>query len=246
MRTRAVTLLELLVALGVIAALLSIFLVAARVQFDRARGVDDLQRLRSIHLQFFAWGADRNDRFVNQGPPSGSGEFVLRLRQGGGSIHSSYFIQSDYWTWVLASDLGRGERAWHPRSDESDPPSPRLVPDMPGRDFIRPSFFRYSLAMLVDPAFWTYPSCNYQPEVKRGFYRFVRWSETAHPSAKALHFDSAALENSGGVSAPVSFVDGSADTLAWSNAVRDDSGDCPSAAPVEATPRGVLGRDFNR
>ncbi len=188
-----------------------------------------------------------HDYFVNQGPPRASEPFVLRLQGESGTVTGPYFMQMCYWTWVLAAETGRGERWWHPRRQDDEPPlGESVVPAMPGAEFVRRSTFTYSTAMLADPAYWTYPSCNYESGVKQAFFRRVRWTEAAYPSSKGLMFDANALELSESSSAPVVFVDGSASTIDWSTAVTVGSEDCPVGVPLVATHEGILGRDFNR
>lgn len=240
------TLLEVLVTAAILAVLAGIVLLTIGDLRKAATGVDDLQRLRAIHTQFREWSLSHNDYFVNRGPPPGSESLVLSLQGESGTVTGPYFMQMWYWTWVLAADNGRGERWWHPRREDEEPLGEAVVPPMPGAQFVRRSDFTYSSAMLADPAYWTYPSCNYESGVKKAFFRKVRWSETAHPSAKGLHFDADALERSRSLGAPVVFVDGSAEDTAWSAAVRAGIDDCPVGVPLVATHEGVRGRDFNR
>jgi prepilin-type N-terminal cleavage/methylation domain-containing protein len=243
---KAFTLVEALVVIAVIAILLGITLPMLRGALQRTDAVIDLANLRSTHQQFYEWGVEHKDNFVNQGPPNQGEPFVLRAGEGAGSIVGPYGLQQEWWTWTLASWLREGSPTWHPRQarkpdDLEAAHFARLVP-VTGGIFCYPSAFRMSYAMLADPRRFV-PGC-YDGDVWR-LTRYVRWSETAYPGNKSLLYWVGSYSETSGApesSATVGFVDGSVRTVEPASAVTNPNQPC-SDEPFDETPMGILGID---
>jgi hypothetical protein len=250
MRRRAVTIVELLVVVAVLAILLGILLPTLRGAFFRAREVNDLVNLRSTHQQFFQWGVAHRDRFVNRGLPVPGEPYIFRIGNDTQNfIAGAYAGQTSFWTWTLGEWLERGYPSWHPIDTQPLQPHEqqmfaRLVP-LPGSDHFRPSDFLMSSAMLFDPRRFM-PGCMDDPNPHA---RFVRWSETAYPANKVLLYNNAALDSPTGAypvedpSVALALVDGSARYASPHDAITIPGEIC-SGDPIRQTPLGILGRDF--
>lgn len=251
MRTRrGFTLVETLIAVAVVAVLLAIAIPSLRYAIRQSNVTIDLANLRSTHQQFYQWGVEHQDAFVNQGPPEPGRGFVLRPQNSDVQVAGPYSMQTFYWPLVLGGWLGEGYETWHPRAapkpseEEANHISRGL--HFPGARHAYPSKFEMSLAMLFDPAFFT-PGCDTRPT--RGMLRFVRWSETAFPASKALLFCTTVDPQNTYVPNPTPFdpvaamVDGSAKPVDPGSAVVYPGEPCMSE-PFSETPLGILGRDL--
>jgi prepilin-type N-terminal cleavage/methylation domain-containing protein len=239
---RGLTLIEVLVVIAVVGALLAITLPSLRAAFERSKEVSDLANLRSTHQQFYEWGLEHEQRFVNVGPPKDD-YITLSAGPGNGFIVSGYFIQSSYWPLILANWGAAGSPTWHPSSVEV-PDTPSILGiAVPGGRFVRETKFAYSANMLAQPARWISPACNESD--RRRYNAFVLWPHVAYPAEKGMIIDTS--DEASSVRATL-FVDGSAAMVNLLEWLGSSMGDCPAEyfAPVEATPYGILGRDFAR
>jgi prepilin-type N-terminal cleavage/methylation domain-containing protein len=245
---KAFTLVETLVAIAVIAILLGISIPFLRRAIVRSEEVNDLVNLRSTHQQFYEWGIEHLDRFVNKGPVPHGQPFYLRIGDSPNYLVGSYGGQTGYWTWTLGEWLERGYPTWHPVTTPPLEPHEeevfsRMIP-LPGSAYFRRSSFYLSSAMLFDPRRFA-PGCL---ESSSSTARFVRWSETAFPAKKVLLFNQAALSSDTGayptedpIVATV-LVDGSVRNSSPFEAITTP--DICSAYPFSHTPLGILGRDL--
>lgn len=241
---RALTLLELLVGLGIIALLLAILLPVLAGARKSATDTVDLTNLRSTHQQLFEWGAAHSDYFLNAGPPAPDRDFSIEY---GSCLYvGSYLAQGTRWPLVLAAWTGEGSPTWH-SSHAPEPPPHDLSCRIQNVRYVVASAYYYTHAALVapeafNPDLWS--DCS--PEDPTRYYRFVRWSETAYPAEKGLLYDTAALaQDDGAPVAPVLFVDGGVSIMDFATSVNQMVNECPFA-PVRRTAFGILGRDFAR
>lgn len=249
-RFRGFSLLELLVAIAVIGLLIAISVPMLRSALRKTDVARDLANLRSNHQQFFEWGVEHKDRFVNQGPPPLGEPFVLRAGDASGSLQGGYSMQDTLWTWTLGAWLQQGYATWHPlrsrKPNEIEAAQWARLVGFRGGEHAYPSRFELSLAMLYDPRYFT-PGCLDRPVSQ--YERFVRWSEVAFPGSKALLFCVTLDVQNQYVDSPMPFqpvavtCDGSARTVDPANAIVIPGESCMST-PFGTTPLGVLGRDI--
>lgn len=245
---RAFTLVETLVVIAVIAILIGITIPVLRRALDNSKELNDLVSLRSTHQQFYAWGIEHKDRFVNKGPAPAGQPFYFRIGNNPNYIVGSYGGQTDLWTWTLGEWLERGYPTWHRVGMPTLQPHEiqafgQMVP-LPGVEYFRPSDFHLSSPMLFDPTRFT-PGCM---SIQDATARFVRWSETGFPANKVLLFNQAAMSSDTGAyptqdpAVALVLVDGSARAASPFEAITTP--DVCSAYPFSHTPLGILGRDL--
>lgn len=247
MRTRAVTLLELLIALGVVAIVIAIAVPVLRSGMVRAHDAKNQASLRSTHQHFQMYANDRGDSFVNAGPAVIPGyPIVVDFGEGNGRVAMGYLVQSWQWTYVAALHFREAFPTWHSthaaRADATQPTVPQ-VGGVTNAQHAAPTAFIYSQAMLAEPRNFTSLRAISDP---RG-HRLVRWSEVAFPSSKGLMSDPERPRfKKDERRLNVSFVDGSAGLMDYTNAAPPPPETDWPGIPVYATPMGVLGRDFIR
>ena len=232
-------------ALGVIGLLLALILPALRAARETTKDSLDLANLRSTHQQFYQWGAEHRDHFLNAGPPPPERDFYIEY--GGCTlVIDSYFIQQSMWPLVLANWTGEGSPAWH----STNGPTPEARIDSCRLDnvqYVTESAYHYARGALASPELWMpelWDGSCYPSDYKR-YYRFVRWAEAAFPAQKGLLYDSASPPSDGRHPAAVVFVDGSAQLMDLNDSTQQAIGPCDFEAVVR-TYKGILGRDFAR
>lgn len=241
------TLIETLVAIAVIAVLVGIAVPVLRRAFETSKDVRDLANLRSTHQQFYQWGSEHEDRFVNLGPPpDGEDLMVIGAGPGNGFVVTGYSVQSRLWPLVLARWGAPGVPSWHCVWEPVPDGPNHLGKACEGGMYVRETSIIYSVTFLTEPARWTSPPCREAYEVRDRYYTFVKWSSVAFPSSKGLMIDE--CEQHIAVERPIVFVDGSAAALDPAMWVGSSIADCPedSFSAVTRTPYGYLGRDFTR
>ncbi|RMH19502.1 MAG: type II secretion system protein [Gemmatimonadetes bacterium] len=256
-----VTLVELLVAIGVVAALLS-FSIPAIVGVRRAAGDSvSLSRLNTNSQRFFAHAAEhgvfpvaaaplgRQDDGVRFGGDDPALYPRLTFPQGGG-IAFYYFANEVNWNLYLISV---GDDPWTEAwfSPSLDPPSDTPPSDDRIPVWITHAHYHFSHAFMASPAYFGQDPGMRSPNL----WRAQRPEGAAHPGAKAL-----LVETPAGVAArhsntapdlaptPIAFADGHADTRILANAI-PPAPNPPSlipARPLIQTLHGVLGRDFTK
>lgn len=241
---RAVTLLELLVAMGVVMVVVAITIPVLRSVVMQRHDAKNLASLRSTHQQFRQYANDHQDYFVNAGPPRRP-ELPTLIDYGepNGFIHMTYLAHTVWWPMVLATYTREGFPTWH--STHWPAPDDVSEPIFSGYDqprFIAQSGFQYSPACITSPQMWRDAADGAQ---QWSYYRFVRWSETAHPASKGLLYDAVRPSVERGLEVrSVVFVDGSARKHNFFEAIASPPGAERRGAPVEWTPEGIHGRDF--
>ncbi|MGP1309542.1 MAG: type II secretion system protein [Phycisphaerales bacterium] len=246
MRTRrAVTLMELLVTIGVVAIVVGITIPVLRTVALQRHDVRNLTSLRSTHQQFRQYANDNDDSFVNCGPPRRPGyPAVIDYGEPNGFEHISYLGQSGWWPMVLATYTREGFPTWHSTHwlPPDDPP-PHIRRGYTNTRYIAESGFLYSPACITAPAMWRDGVDHLTP--MDGHFRRVRWSETVHPAAKGLLFDSVApLRSETSDKRQVAFVDGSVRMEDFLRPTGAPPGAARRGTAVLWTPHGILGRDF--
>lgn len=222
------SLVELLVAIGVIAVLVAISLPALRGARERSLDTQDLANMRTIVQDMAAWSNDHADVFPNGGGMTAPYLTIVRAE---GEIVGvfDYYEHVGGWIHVLRAHFGEYSPAWG------------VARGYPAKPF-------YSNAMISDPRLWD--ACPTSPDRRWQFARTVSTSETAYPSAKGL------LVTGGSLGAQVAeqtysiaMVDGSAARYEVDAILRGAYWEfCGSrlagaTPPVVHTVRGVLGRD---
>jgi len=240
MRRRAVTIVELLVVVAVLAILLGILLPTLRGGKRASRDTIDLANLRSIHQQFRLWGNDHQDRFVNAGVPPPGEPLTLSAGPGNGSVVGPYLMQGTYWPLILSAWGEPGTRSWHSQRTVIGAEWQFLGVGAQGGVFVRPSAFVYSFNLLTHPARWMPPACNTDSSELERYNTVVYWSSVAYPGRKGMMIDRSAEPDD----AAASFVDGSA-RLFPAGRFSETAPGCLGGffSPVIATPFGYLGVD---
>ena len=259
MRSRGVTLLEVLVSVAVIATLLAISIPALRSTQGAAREKQCLATLRSVGQASFLWANDHNDLIPHMFTPG-----QLRTTDPVTGATHNWFENASAWTLALRSYIDQAGTMcpWHPRLD------PATLREHPLDENAGGSNYTLSAALYTNWAMWQRDNPATTPDQLRP----VRFAEVAHPSNKSMYiefipfhipgFDKNAYDTVvfagalGGLTHGVNTVlaDGSARSapintltpgLLPPRAFRDD----PDAAdwspfPLTTTIDGFLGRDF--
>lgn len=260
-RPRGFTIVELMVTIAIIAVLLAIALPALRsVRASAQQGVS-LSNLKQNAERFYTHAAGhRTFPVAPNGAPPNSGEILingdspdlysfLTFPQGGG-VTFYYLANFFQWNFYLIS-LGDepATTTWYSPSLDAPDPSQEQAHDIGYTTWwIVPSHYIYSQAFMASPGYFRDPD-DRDPSM----WRAVRPEETAHPSVKALLF-----ETTSGVKerhpnmpiaeapTPIAFADGHVKTRTLADAAAP-APNLPSqvpASPLLQTPNGFLGRDF--
>ncbi|MBL0927491.1 MAG: type II secretion system protein [Phycisphaerales bacterium] len=244
-RLRGVTLVELLMAIGVIFVLLAIALPSLSRSRDSANTTVSLARIRQLVVGVESYATSERGCYPQLAEPSMR---LTPLRSKDNSFLVSYFQTCQSWRWAMAEP-------WFgvPPTDPSLRP-PGTVPEVRVRGAVvitTEQEYLYSGTLFSDPGYWL-------PETRRGDisqFRAVRTSEVRSGSSKgvfiALYPWVAAPEL--GPHSLVGFADGSARRVALDEflppLVQGDGRSHPpgyfrSSLPVVHTPGGVRGRDL--
>ncbi len=111
------TIVELLVAIAILAVLVGILIPTIAGIWSKSRDLVDLSNLRSTHGDFRAWAADRNDVIANAGGPY---ESSVASRGYYGVFHGDdrgwgmYTLQNELWPNLLRQNYnGQVQDYWH-------------------------------------------------------------------------------------------------------------------------------------
>lgn len=125
---RGFTLVELVIAIAIMAALIAILLVAVSSIKSKSRNLVDLANLRATHSDFVAWSTDRNGAIANAGSPY---ENSAASRGYYGVFHNDdrgwglYPLQNELWPNLLRQMYnGQVQPYWH--SSYADIPEEEL------------------------------------------------------------------------------------------------------------------------
>lgn len=228
-RLRAVTLIELLVAISVVAILAAITLTGLRGVRKKGNEIQQLSDLRSAGQLLLTWSSENQDAFFNVGlPPRPEISATVYLESPTGEL-----IQVDY--------LGQWY-AW-----------PRLLLHWTGERTVNGAGIFYALGCITDPSLWTDDPPPWTTYPAIGKWRIVRVSETSYPSQKAMMFRplDGSLPIPEHPTYPFFFVDGSAEVVDATNIVPPTEGfygggPADPRVPGRDTLHGVRGRDAAR
>ncbi|MGD9691488.1 MAG: Tfp pilus assembly protein FimT/FimU [Phycisphaerales bacterium] len=251
MKRSGISLLEVVIALGVIALLTALAITSLRRTRANTRDLRDTVSLGLTIRDFHAYANDQAGNYPNAGlahTPESQWFFTAHLPphlQTG-----AYFSQMTAWPRVMHHWSGRFQTHWHSVDGYNDlggtyPPTvgwtPEITPDQH-----TPTLFLYSLSMLTHPDLWARPGVGpLSMEQISTRCRLVQTADVAFPSLKGvLLFRN--REASG--SWLVAFADGSASARLVADAA-------PPAAPPSGPPDregvpvlntvdGYRGRDF--
>jgi len=253
---RGVTLLELIVAIGVVALLLAIALPALRGVRLAARETECLSQIRQTGLLMTSYATD------HQGVLPQVGEAQLTRSFSNAGFWMNYFDQQMFWPIALRGYAAAPDDPHELSCPYADYPvvedETELDTQFPERAVL-PVAYWYSSALFTRAQLWR----ESDPIVDGSQLLPVRISEVAHPSAKAAFFEIFGVHRVGGqpyaafgadfdeqnrpfYRVPVSLVDGSASLktrteLPGPVANPFYDGDPPT---LTNTRDGFLGRDF--
>jgi len=239
---RGWTLLETLIALGIIAVLMSIMIPVLRSVLGKSGMTKNQANMSLTMKDFFSWSNSNKGRMLNKGLPPEDNPY-------------GYITQSQTWPDVLFLAFGEAEPYW--QSTYANP-EPYLHGTMtlaearriePGWEWHAPSDFHYSVTMLTAPKSWQYPGLglNDVPDFAK-YYAYILQADIAYPSNKGVLWHDH-IEPGPGRQRLVAFGDGSVSQ-------RDILSAKPSAAyptshdvnkrwgPIAGTLHGALGQDF--
>lgn len=178
---RAATLVEMLVVMGVVAALTAILIVSLRGVRSQASGVQNLSNLRATLVDFTAWGMSHDNRLPNVGLPTDAGsDWYYGHDSGEEERQWLYLGQSLAWPLLMERWLGGAREHWHAVAG----PYPTDAAGDDGADHA--SRFVYGDCLLTSPDVWTYPGQNWQIGSLASHFRLNRFDGVAHPSRKGL------------------------------------------------------------
>lgn len=258
---QGVTLIELLVAMFVLAVLLAITVPVLRGARASTHQAISLSNLRANAQRFHAHAAERGV-FPVAAPTGHPGtisfgrapveDYVVLKYPDGGGLAFYYFNNDWNWSAYLVS-LGDepATPTWYSPSLGAVKPGDMVerYGEMVPAWWMTPAHYLYSHAFMAGPEYFT-PGVT--PD--RSMWRAVRPDEVAGPSRKALLFEIARGVSSrfpGTPTAlaptPIAFADGHSEALRFADAapgVPDTTGLLNSEIRLLRTLEGVLGRDF--
>ena len=251
MRRRAMTLVELLVTLGVIAVLIAIAVPVLRAVYAMRHDAINLSNARATMQDFAAYAAAHDGELPNPGLPQNSrpGDPYYFSTGGTPAAISVYGALEKQWPVVLKHWLGHSERHWHSSFDDftfGGNIDPSDVPE--GYDvYGQQSQLLYSPTCYTIAEVWTMPATVLDEDAYREVPKVVRLDDIAHPGRKGV------LVNRDRPGEPrqiyVAFADGAAAMHAIDDA-RPQAAPPRSADPnlpgfpVMATLHGYEGIDF--
>lgn len=254
MNTRAFTLVEILVVIGIIGILIAIIAPALRGARGAARETVCLANLKTCHADMQAYLDTENeypfmpaDDWLWVSPRSAQGT-GSRILTGDHWDHDRYWpsqMQSvtpwreHFVAWVCPGSLRKPGEPWFGDPDVQSSPGPGL------------SSYSLSDALRADPKLW-YPTPPADPEALNAYLRPVRPHEVRSTAGKVLFYDSEmahldpfATEQQKDAR-PVGFVDGHAAIKRLSESVEPVQNPLVDREPrrLHDTPRGAHGVDY--
>ncbi len=258
-RSRGFTIVEMLIAVAIIAALIAIVLPVLRTARQAAKDTGELSNLRQVHMDFAAWAADRRGVIANAGSPM---ESTIESQAYYGQAHGEdrgwgmYLLQGELWPGLLRLQYqGVVPGHWHSRYTEEDMPLQRpeggtfanTVEGPRAWDVAVQTQYRLGATLLTESQIWTNPGAVTKQRWVRNHAKKVRFSDISAPARKGMIF----LDEWPGAKKGrlhVLFCDGSAALKRFSEAR-------PTAVPpfetsgepgmaVDATFNGYKGVDF--
>lgn len=251
MNTRGYTLVEVLVAIGIIGILIAIIVPALRGAKGAARETVCLANLKTCHVDMQAYlDAEGKYPFMQANDwlivsPDGNGTRTLtgnhwdHDRYWPSQMHSVSPWREHFAAWVCPGSLRKPGEPW-----ESDP-------DAASSSGTGLSSYALSDALRADPKLW-YPDPPTDPEALNAYLRPVRPHEVRSPAAKVLfhdqemaHLDPLATELQKDAR-PIGFVDGHAAIKRLSVSVEPVQNPLTSREPrrLHDTDRGAHGVDY--
>lgn len=188
---RALTLLETMIAVAVIAVLLALLLPSIRGVRKQSEDAVNLSNLRQTMADFAAWSNDHKGAMVNAGLPEiGQSEWFYGPGQSTFMARSMYRSQINFWPRVLHHWSGENSEAWHATNGPSTL-NGDLDPNLPAfGDMSRwhdlPSRFMYSETMLTNSVVWQQWAQSMSPDEFALSYKHVRFDEIFTPSTKGV------------------------------------------------------------
>ena len=188
---RALTLVETMVAVAIIAVLLAILLSSVRGIRKRSESALDLSNLRQTMTDFAAWSNDHKGAMVNAGlPEDHDSHWFYGPMSGSPSARALYRSQMFVWPRVLYHWSGESSPAWHsvlgPSTLDGQMDSTGSAWQDPTAWHSLPSRFRYSETMLTSAAVWRPWERSLSGEEYALSYRVVRFDEIMHTATKGV------------------------------------------------------------
>lgn len=248
-RANGFTLTEVLVAITVVAILVSLVVPALRHSRIAAKNNARVQTIRQLNVALGMYCGDHQDQFPFFGTP-GDPFGPIRIR--GFQVGKVYFhAQRSYWASALLPEYYAG-----PRQSIEQPARAEALQSLGYPDFIVAADYLISSTVFANSRFWMDDPSGGTSWYQSSYFKPTRLTDVAYPSGKGLLVADIEGHSGGtpfsgwypGVPPPVAFADGSARAIPqreFDPSVAVDRPFSPgSLLPVLATRDGLLGRDF--
>lgn len=217
---RALTLLETMIAIAVIAVLLALLLPNIRGVRRQSEDAVNLSNMRQTMTDFAAWSNDNKGAMVNAGLPELGQSAWFYGQVPPSNARFLYRSQMYVWPRILYRWSGENSEAWHAATGPSTLNGdldlnrlPAFADTSQWHDL--PSRFVYSETILTNSAIWQHRPKAMSSEEFASHYKVVRFDEIIAPAAKGvliLREDTADPP-----SWPTSFADGHAESRISTN-----------------------------
>lgn len=253
---KAITLVETLIALGVVAILTLLVIMGLRHVRGATTTVTDLAGLGASMHDFLLYAEDHDGRLPNVGlprPPPRSVTFPYRADDSLAVQADLYWSNTNQWPRLMTEWKGRFEPYWHSAQGVADPRPAMPLPE--GSPMLTPSqyaltLFEYSPTLITKPSLWTFPGrAAPSTEAIVPEYEIVAVWQVRHPSGKGVLAYLRGYERSRRNPILAAFADGAASSKSSDSAKQ--TAVMPllpfptlRGAPVAATLDGYQGVDF--
>lgn len=183
-RKAAFTLIEGLVAIGMVVVLTTLALALARPARTAADDTSNLNNLRLTGVDFAKWSLDHQEKMVTIGMPN-TAEAAWFF----GGQEWMYLAQMFQWPRILQRHLGETHDCWQSTRGPAPTGENALPPEDADRDFVNTWQTRYLYAhtMRVRPDAYTFPGQAY-PSVEEFAKQFLLVTQPmiTNPAAKGI------------------------------------------------------------
>lgn len=189
---RALTLLETMIAIAVIAVLLALLLPNIRGVRKQSEDAVNLSNLRQTMTDFAAWSNDHDGVMVNAGlPDDHAAHWFYGAASGAPLARSLYRSQMQVWPRILYRWSGENSEAWHAPNGPSTLNGDLDLKSLPAfgdrsqwHDL--PSRYIYSETMLTSSAVWQQWDQAQSTDEFALAYKQIRFDEIIAPANKGV------------------------------------------------------------